>query len=100
AMNLGSILIAIAVLAVVVTYLARPFRLDERFISDRTIDAWVAWVRAEAEDEKTDAGGSGGRTDDRMEAGDLTLCPACGQPVRTSDRFCSACGDVLKEAQG
>ena len=81
-MSVGSVLIGVAVVMVVATYLARPFR-SARVSKDldREIEGWVAQVRA--------WGMLSG------ENGVPGACPHCGHPVAPDDRFCAACGAPL-----
>lgn len=99
-MTVGSMMIGIAVLAVVVAYVARPFRRTTNARLDRTIEAWVAQARAgggglaeqgRGEDDK--AGPASMKTGTTAEA--INYCPQCGRRVESDDRFCSGCGKRL-----
>jgi hypothetical protein len=84
-MSLGSVLVVLAVLLVVVAYLARPFRIARRDAGlDRVIEAWVARVRAE-----------GRREGERPAREPVNYCPQCGHHVGPDDRFCAGCGARL-----
>ncbi len=109
-MSIGSILVGIAVLAVVVAYLARPFRPAAGASVDRTIEAWVAQVQAAqgragqpglTEDVHQELIGESAKPDLRppaeAETGTraINYCPQCGQRVDERNRFCSGCGTRL-----
>ncbi len=84
-MSLGCVLIALAVLLVVVAYLARPFRVARRDAGmNRAIEAWVAQVRAEEM-----------REGEREVREPANYCPQCGRHVGPGDRFCAGCGARL-----
>ena len=81
-MNAGSALIGVAVVLVVVAYLARPFRSTQVSRDlDQVIEGWVALVRAEGKLPTED--------------GTPDTCPCCGHPVAPHDRYCAACGAPL-----
>lgn len=88
-MSIGSVLIGIAVLAVVTAYVARPFRQSTTMSLDRTIEAWVAEVREAGREEAFQP------VEGRGPARALNYCPQCGQQVHPGDRFCSGCGTRL-----
>jgi len=80
--SLGSVLLGMAVALVVGAYLARPFRMVNKYATlDRDIEAWVAQVRAAelAEGEKA-----------------VNYCPKCGRRVGPDDHFCPGCGTRLQ----
>jgi hypothetical protein len=89
-MSIGSIMVGAAVALVLGVYLARPFRASWGPASlDRTIDSWVAQMRAE---EKARAlADSAAGADQRA-----SFCPQCGRAVGPDDRFCSGCGTRLE----
>lgn len=95
-MSIGSVLIGVAVLAVVAAYLARPFRASAAAGPDRSIEAWVAQVREEerrsrsGEEKKSARPVEEGRDDQAV-----NYCPQCGRRVAPDDRFCSGCGRPL-----
>jgi len=104
-MTVGSILVGVAVLAVVVAYLARPFR-PAGMSADRTIEAWVKQVRAEDPGRQLSSGKpKHGRKDDATASAQpaeadgagqaINYCPKCGRRVDPDDRFCSGCGTEL-----
>lgn len=89
-MSIGSILVGVAVTLVLAVYLARPFRTSRAGVSlDRTIESWVAQMRAE----KTEPalGGSADGADERA-----SFCPQCGRAAGADDRFCAGCGTRLR----
>lgn len=99
-MSIGSVLIGIAVLAVVVAYLARPFRPFATASVDRSIEAWVA--QAKAEDLAAEEQGRRELSDKRRKPAErgtaiepMNYCPQCGRRVDRDDRFCSGCGKRL-----
>jgi hypothetical protein len=87
-MSVGSILVAIALALVVGAWLARPFHRSEPGLK-RSIEAWVAQVRAEGM-ERGGAGASPG--------GEVEYCTRCGRRAGPGDRFCASCGTWLREA--
>jgi hypothetical protein len=96
-MSIGSILVGVAVLAVVAAYLAQPFRSGAT-VSDRAIEAWVAEVQR-SEGAPGDHVKGSGRSDDLPSGGaGINYCSQCGRRVRDDDRFCSGCGTKLRKA--
>jgi hypothetical protein len=105
-MSIGSILVGVAVLAVVVAYLARPFRPAADAGIDRTIEAWVTQVQAArgraalpdlTEDvQQGRVGESAGPAEAETDTRAVNYCPQCGQRVDEHDRFCSGCGTQLR----
>lgn len=96
-MSIGAILIGVSALAVVVAYVARPFRTATSSGDwDRAIEAWVARAR----DEEATGGLAEGRReysgDEDREAAAVNFCPQCGRHVASDDRFCSGCGTRLR----
>jgi hypothetical protein len=81
--GIGSILVAIALALVVGAYLARPFRRAETG-AGRTIEAWVAQVRAEGTGEQE---------------AEVNYCPRCGRRVAPEDLFCARCGTRLERGE-
>ncbi len=78
---MGSILVGIAVALVVGAYIARPFRVAGEGVEvERTIEGWVARVRAEG----------------RRSPEAVNYCPQCGRRVGPDDRFCPGCGTRLR----
>ncbi len=75
-MNIGTLLVEIAVVALVVAYLARPFRSPKEL--DQTIERWIKAARPEPAASAT--------------------CPQCSQAVAPTDRFCRRCGHTLPRA--
>ena len=95
-MGIGSILVGIALLLVVVAYLARRFRVAGAGPGlNRAIEAWVAQVRAQGE------GGRRGRGAEEQGGGEAgeraAYCPQCGRRVGPDDRFCAGCGTPLNK---
>lgn len=96
-MSIGSVLIGLAVLAVLAAYLARPFRSTAGAGVNQTIEAWVTQVQLEeakptASDDEEELGESA-REEAAPEA--INYCPQCGRAVDENDRFCSGCGTRL-----
>jgi hypothetical protein len=92
-MSIGAVLVGIALLLVVVAYLARPFRAalvaDDGSL-DRSIEAWVAQART-GEGAPASAEARAG-----TETGTINFCPQCGRRVAPDDRFCAGCGKQLR----
>jgi uncharacterized OB-fold protein len=72
-MSIGTLLVEIAIVALVVAYLARPFRSPREL--DQAIERWLKAARPEPVA--------------------VTPCPQCGQAVAPTDRFCRRCGHTL-----
>jgi hypothetical protein len=92
-MGIGSIAVGMALLLILVAYLARPFRVARANVGlDRAIEAWVAQVQAEGH-------GDGEVEEHRSEGAErrINFCPQCGQRVGSGDRFCAQCGAPLGE---
>lgn len=96
-MTIGAILVGIGALAVVVAYVARPFRAATSSGDwDRAIEAWVARARDEevvgrrVEAPREDSGGA----DSGLAV--VNFCPQCGRQAAPDDRFCSGCGTRLR----
>ena len=85
-MDIGSIVVGVAVALVVGAYLARPFRTTEADL-DQSIDAWGTQVRAE--------GAAARLTDRRPEP--MNFCPQCG---KTHKNMCHSCLEAKKGANG
>ncbi len=105
-MSVGAILMGIAVLAVVVAYLARPFRPTTGAGIDQVIETWVEQVQAEelesrrrpglVEDGRPEHAEEGAKpTEVETAVRAINYCPQCGQRVDSGDRFCSGCGTRL-----
>jgi len=97
-MSMGSVLVGVALLAVVTAYLARPFRRTAEAGVDRTIEAWVRQVQS---GEGGQAGSSGIEERERPIRREtppqaINYCPRCGRAVDEDDRFCSGCGTRLR----
>ena len=102
-MSIGSILVGIAVLAVVVAYLARPFRPADSASIDRTIETWVRQVQDEELDpseraQEEHAGDGMAPAGAEPAARSVNYCSQCGQRVASDDRFCSSCGARLRRS--
>jgi len=88
-MEIGSLLVGMAVTLVVGACLARPFRRARTGAGlDRMIDAWVAQVRAEWK--RAPAVGPRAK-------GRAVHCRVCGRLTRPHERVCTACGASLDE---
>ena len=86
-MEIGSLLVGVAVTLVVGACLARPFRRAWMGAGlDRVIDAWVAQVRAEWKQQATGSMRVRGRS---------VRCQVCGRPAAPHERTCAACGASL-----
>jgi len=94
-MSVGSVMVGVAVLAVVAAYVARPFRTLDAPGGDRTIEAWVARVQREGERSGDGVTGNGDTPTSEAPARIVNFCPQCGQRVDEGDRFCSNCGARL-----
>lgn len=94
-MSAGAVLVGIAVLAVVVAYVARPFRsLSRGDDMDETIEAWIAQVELETGEERIT---QGNRVESKQEKNSvINHCSQCGRRVSVDDRFCSGCGTGLR----
>ena len=97
-MSIGSVLVGIALGLVVAAYLARPFRAARAGADlDRTIEGWVAQVRAEGlEPEVSDGPGGPSTPSSRYEEDRVTYCTQCGRRAGPGDRFCAGCGTRLE----
>jgi hypothetical protein len=95
-MSIGAVLVGIGALAVVVAYVARPFRSATGGAGlDRAIEAWVAQARnEEAVDERAGAH-EGHEKGVDGEPPVVNFCPQCGRQVAPDDRFCAGCGTRL-----
>ncbi len=82
-MEIGAILIGIALTVIVGAYLARPFRAGN--VDDQVIETWVSRAR----NESGDVPGS-------EESAAVNFCPQCGRRVAPDDRFCAGCGRQLR----
>lgn len=89
-------MVAMGTLAVVVAYVARPFRVALRGKRvDRAIEAWVEQARGEmagAEGERDEGRGEEGSED----AAAVNFCPRCGRRAAADDVYCSGCGVRLR----
>ena len=125
-MSLGSIFVGLAIVVIVIAYIARPFRAASSAASgtDKLIEAWVraAPVAAPgAEDIGTvldaDVATSVSVTPAPVVvpqaaaqpvtpqpaaplAGDVNFCPQCGRRVTAEYRFCPGCGALLPHEEG
>ena len=80
-MAISSVLVGVALVVVVVSYLLRPFRVGRGPADrDREIETWVAQVRAERLE--------GARPVPRR-------CAHCGRPARSDALYCAGCGARL-----
>ena len=97
-MSIGALLVGAGTLAVVIAYVARPFRASGIESNlDRAIEAWVAQVQDHGIPDEESAvskdldGISGARP-----SSEVNFCPQCGRQVAPDDRFCSGCGKQLR----
>lgn len=91
-MSLGSLMVGVAVLAVVVAYVARPFRTSGGRGMDQRIEAWVARVQAGLRTPSDEAPVMVSPAAPSAPSRIVNFCPQCGQRAKEGDRFCSACG--------
>lgn len=91
-MGIGAILVGVALLAVVVAYLARPFRVVNSD-QDRGVEAWVSQVRVEAK-EQGSRSAEGPSSSGEQEP--INYCPQCGRRIDPDDHFCAGCGRRLQ----
>jgi tRNA(Ile2) C34 agmatinyltransferase TiaS len=92
-MSLGAVLVGIGLLAVVVAYVARPFRVTAKRVDpQRAIELWVAQIR-EGQELGREAVQAEGPD---VPADGINYCPECGRRVTSRDRFCSGCGTRLR----
>lgn len=80
-MNIGSILIVLALSILLVAYIAHPFQTSEADL-DRAIEKEVARLRK----------GSGSKADPQY-------CSHCGHKLNPDDRFCAQCGQPVEGAK-
>jgi tRNA(Ile2) C34 agmatinyltransferase TiaS len=83
-MTIGSVLVGVALVVAVASYLIRPFRVARSAAErDREIETWVAQVRAE-----------------RLEAARPMppRCGQCGRPADSDAACCAGCGTRLPGA--
>lgn len=90
-MSTGALLVGIAVMTVVLAYVARPFhRRPGGEDLDKAIEAWIAEDRldtGEVKRSRPNEAKPGG-----VEAPAANCCSRCGRAVAWNDRFCSGCG--------
>jgi hypothetical protein len=109
-MSLGTVLVSLAILSVVVAYVARPFKHVAVDV-DATVEAWVRQARAtssaaEMGDAEAEIGpvapssmppstlepvGAAPLQDDEA----TNFCPHCGRRVEPDHLFCPRCGKSL-----
>lgn len=78
-MSLGAILVGVAIAAVTMAYIARPFRAATPDVA-ALIEAWVRAVAAAAP---------------AAARAEVNFCPQCGRRVAPDHRFCPGCGKRL-----
>lgn len=79
-MDLGTLLLMLAIATLTVAFILQPLFAKAKPERDELIAHWIKEISAADNSQDCDA-----------------VCPECGQAVRTSDRFCAACGARLKE---
>ena len=79
-MDIGTLLLMLAIATLTVAFILQPLFARRKPQRDELIAHWVEEL---------------GREHTEPESNEV--CPRCGQAVRTSDRFCPACGTRLKE---
>ena len=79
-MDVGALLLILAIVVITLSYVLKPLR-SQSIDQEKVIDYWVdqASIRNIDEEKPTQ-----------------TYCPNCGEPVHSSDRFCSSCGIKLE----
>ncbi|MGD2143226.1 MAG: zinc-ribbon domain-containing protein [Anaerolineae bacterium] len=96
-MSVGTVLLGGALLALVVAYLARPFRPTRAGTNvERAVEDWVAQVREEeelSEGTLADTGRDGSIGEEPLA---INYCSQCGRQVGPDDRFCAGCGVPLQ----
>ena len=96
-MDAGTLLVGIALLVVVVAYVARPFRPAARALDPaKAIEFWVAQVR---EGEETGQAPTEAPVSPDQERS-INYCRECGHRVSIDDKFCSQCGTRLRGGAG
>jgi len=96
-MDVGTLLVGIALVLVVVGFIARPFRAAARELDPaEAIEFWVA--RAREADETSAPPAEGSVSPDPGES--VNYCRECGRRVAADDRFCSGCGTRLRGGAG
>lgn len=80
-MGAGSILVSLGLLAIVTTYIARPFRLATATPADldESIELWVAQLKAGQQPEQP-----------------ASFCDQCGRKLEADARFCPGCGKPVR----
>jgi hypothetical protein len=121
-MGLGAIFVSVAVLIVVLAYVAWPFRRDT-VDGDRVIEAWIERAKSERARSGVPAGGAQRLEGEGWEvaaaisreetaaevqitgsaegAADeaINFCPYCGRRVEPDHRFCPKCGRQLVKGE-
>jgi len=96
-MDLGTLLVGIALLVVVIGFIARPFRTAARELDPgKTIEFWVG--RARDAEEAGALAAEGPVSPDLGES--VNYCRECGRCVAADDQFCSGCGTRLHGGAG
>ncbi|MGD2145755.1 MAG: zinc-ribbon domain-containing protein [Anaerolineae bacterium] len=96
-MDVGTLLVGVALLLVVVGFVARPFRAAARELDPgKAIEFWVARAR-----DAEEAGGPRAEGPVSPDSGEsVNYCRECGRRVAADDRFCSGCGTRLRGGAG
>lgn len=102
-MSLPTAMIALAIVALLVTYISEPFRRRPSMGED-TLEAWIAQAR-EAHEAKPETpapeAASAPAAEPRPSARTaaerdvVNFCPQCGRRVAEDHRFCPGCGARL-----
>ncbi len=82
-MDIGALLLILAIVVITLSYVLKPLQTQKISEPDELIDHWVEQIHP--------------RAATHMKKEEISYCPNCGEPVRTSDRFCSSCGMNLEE---
>jgi len=91
--SLGSILVGIAITAVVVAYVSQPFRHAHADL-DKTIEAWVQEAHIEHPPTPASVPPHAPRTLS-TDNEPINFCPQCGRKLEADHVFCPGCGNKV-----